>query len=172
MHERKLFESLQRFPNILSAATRSISPEDRLWKPASGNWSIHEIVCHLADEEDFDFPVRLKLTLDLSNVAWPPVDPVGWAIERDYQSMSFDEQLQRFLAIRAESLAWLASLDNPSWEHAYQHPKLGPVRAGDLLAAWAAHDWLHLRQISKRCFEMIERDGLPFVTAYAGEWGA
>jgi hypothetical protein len=56
------------------------------------------------------------------------------------------------------------------WSVAYQHPKVGPIRAGDLLTGWAAHDALHLRQISKRLFQLAERDGAGFTSRYAGEW--
>ena len=51
-------------------------------------------------------------------------------------------------------------------------PKIGPIRAGDLLASWAAHDMLHLRQIAKRKFELIQQAGGEFTTDYAGPWGA
>jgi hypothetical protein len=51
------------------------------------------------------------------------------------------------------------------------HPKVGATAAGDVMASWAAHDALHLRQIAKRLWELAGRDGAPFRTGYAGEWG-
>ena len=48
---------------------------------------------------------------------------------------------------------------------------LGGLSAGDLLASWAAHDWLHLRQIAKRRHELTARDAGKFSIAYAGRWG-
>ncbi|NUP91044.1 MAG: DinB family protein, partial [Candidatus Sumerlaeia bacterium] len=51
----------------------------------------------------------------------------------------------------------------------HRHPKAGPLRAGDLLAAWAAHDALHLRQIAKRLLDLARRDAGGFKTDYAGD---
>ncbi|MBK7403801.1 MAG: hypothetical protein IPJ41_04000 [Phycisphaerales bacterium] len=64
------------------------------------------------------------------------------------------------------------SLAKVDWNRAYHHPKLGSLRAGDLLAAWAAHDALHLRQIAKRMHELASHDAPGFDAAYAGEWRA
>jgi hypothetical protein len=42
------------------------------------------------------------------------------------------------------------------------------MRAGDLLASWAAHDARHLEQIAKRLHGLAARDGTPYSVAYAG----
>jgi hypothetical protein len=39
-----------------------------------------------------------------------------------------------------------------------------------LLASWAAHDALHLRQIARRLHGLAARDAGPYGVAYAGEW--
>ena len=172
MFVKKLVDSLERFGRMLPIIVNDIGDDDRKWKPPSGNWSIHEIVCHLADEEEFDFPVRTRSTLEKPQQPWPKIDPEGWAIERDYLGLTFEEQLSRFLFERNRSMEWLKSLENSDWNQAYEHPEFGPFRAGDILAAWAAHDWLHLRQISKRLYEIAGRDGQPFSNRYAGDWTA
>ncbi len=172
MNFARLVSSLERFSDVLKAAVAGISEEDARWKPTDGGWSILEVVCHLGDEEELDFRRRLKLTLTDPTQPWPPNDPVAWAVEHRYNEGHLDEALARFLAERKESIGWLRSLDNPDWTQAYQHPKVGPVPAGDLLASWAAHDYLHLRQIAKRLYEMTIRDASEFDTAYAGEWVA
>ena len=55
------------------------------------------------------------------------------------------------------------------WAVAKTHPK-GDLSAGDLLASWAAHDLLHLRQIAKRLHGMLDTLGDPFTVGYAGTW--
>jgi hypothetical protein len=35
-----------------------------------------------------------------------------------------------------------------------------------------AHDYLHLRQIAKRMYQMAGRDAGEYSTRYAGEWRA
>jgi len=155
----------------LDALIAGISDADARWKPPSGAWSICEIICHLLDEERDDFGARVRATLEDPSRAWPPIDPEGWAILRRYNERDWKAQLAELRAARRESLAWLRAHESADWTNAHAHPSLGTIRAGDLLAAWAAHDLLHLRQLTKRRFELLGRDTEPFSTRYAGEWG-
>ena len=172
MNAQRLIDSLERFAGILPAAVRDVSSEDARWKPADGAWSILEVVSHLADEEVEDFRGRLERTLRDPAEPWPPNDPEQWAIERRYNEGDLVETSARFVAERRASVEWLRGLDGPDWSRAHVHPKWGPIRAGDILASWAAHDALHLRQIAKRMFQMARRDGGEFTTDYAGDWKA
>jgi hypothetical protein len=168
----RLIDSLERFAGILPATVRDVAGDDARWRPPEGTWSILEIVTHLADEEVEDFRTRVELTLRDPTAPWPPIDPVGWAIERRYNEGDPAEALARFISERRASLEWLRTLNGPDWSTTYHHPKAGPIRAGDLLAAWSAHDALHLRQIAKRMFQLARRDGGEYTTNYAGEWTA
>ncbi len=128
----------------------------------------------MGDEEVDDFRTRLRNTLEDPSRAWPPIDPEGWARDRNYVEDNLPEAVERFCAERSTSMRWLRTLGDPSrvdWARAHAHPKFGPISAGDLLASWAAHDALHFRQISKRLFELTQRDAAPAGTKYAGEWG-
>ena len=170
MNPQMCIESLERFPRILKSLVDGISAEEWTRKPASENWSILEIVCHLRDEEREDFRKRLECTLAEPIQSWPPIDPAGAAISRNYQQQSPQTALQEFCDERQASLRWLRSLHDVNWHRAYQHPKIGPMPAGDLLAAWAAHDLLHVRQITKRLFESLQQTAQPFKIDYAGSW--
>jgi hypothetical protein len=168
----KLLDSLERFGRSLPALVEGIAEDDSRWKPPDGAWSILEIVCHLADEEESDFRSRLRLTLTDPALSWPPIDPEGWAVDRRYNERKLEDEAQRFVMLRTESLVWLRALDRPAWQRAYHHPQHGPIRAGDLLAAWVAHDCLHVRQIAKRLYQLAARDAGAFSLRYAGEWKA
>ena len=171
MNNQSLIDSLQRFADILPAVVNGISVEDARWKPADGVWSILEIVTHMADEEVEDFPARLRSTLTDPTQQWNPIDPEGWAVARRYNDGDLSEQVQRFVSLRGESINWLRGLSDPKRSNTFAHPK-GDISAGDLLASWAAHDALHLRQIAKRLFQMTQRDAGGYSTAYAGSWTA
>ena len=161
--------SLKRFQTVLPALLNGLSEEQLRWKPESGNWSILEIVCHLADEEVEDFRQRVKLTLESPGSDWPPIDPEGVAVSRKYNQQDFAETLQRFLDERAKSVEWLESLpENTDWNRSYEHPT-GTLRAGDVLSGWVAHDHLHTRQIAKRLYEMTEQASRPYLTKYGGD---
>jgi hypothetical protein len=151
---------------------RGIPPEQARWKPPSGARSILEVVRHLGDEEVEDFRARLFSTLRDPKTPWPLTDPEGWARERRYNEKDLGAATARLVDERRRTIEMLRALKDPDWSAAYIHPRHGPVYAGELLASWPAHDALHLRQIAKRMWEMADRDGAPYITKYAGEWGA
>ena len=171
----ELHRYIRRFESFrvgLCAITEELTADEACFKPTPADWSILEIVCHLADEEVEDFRTRLQLTLEDPTRQWPPIDPEGWAVQRRYNQQDLDAAVARFAAARQESLAWLSSLDHPDWSRTHHHPKLGSMSAGDLLVSWAAHDALHLRQIAKRFHQLAERDSDGHSSAYAGSWGS
>jgi hypothetical protein len=61
-------------------------------------------------------------------------------------------------------------LDNPDLERFETHPIAGNFRAGDMLAAWVAHDILHLRQLIELKYFLLEDEIRPYSARYAGEW--
>ena len=166
----RLIAMLERNGGVLATAVEGVSPEDARWRPDDGAWSILEIVRHLVDEEQDDFRTRVEHTLRDPEAAWPPIDPEGWAAERRYNDDDLDEAVRTFRARRTESVRWLRALDDPDWSRTHTHPKFPPLRAGDVLVSWVAHDALHLRQIAKRLYQIIDRDGGDYSPAYAGRW--
>jgi len=168
----RLIDSLEHLGSTLVAAVQEVPEEDVRWKPADGAWSILEIVSHLGDEEVDDFRKRVESTLRNPSASWPPIDPEGWAVERNYNEGHLNDAIARFSSERADSVEWLRSQAKADWSQAYEHPKFGTIRAGDLLTSWAAHDALHLRQIAKRMFQLAQQNGGEFTTNYAGDWTA
>lgn len=167
----KLIDRIQRFAKTFPAVVRTFAPEDTKWKPDDQSWSVLEIVCHMADEEQEDFRTRVLSTLNDPEAEWPPIDPEGWAIAREYQSQDLDSQLSRWIAERDLSINQLQNLQSPDWSRAKIHPRFGPMTAIGLLAAWCAHDALHLRQLAKRMHQLAIRDANNDPTIqYAGQW--
>lgn len=158
------------YPAALRAIVALVSSEDARWRPGPEHWSILEVCCHLLDEEREDFRLRLRSTLEDPKRVWAPLDLTNVATLRDYNARDLGSTIDGFEKERADSIAWLRSLRDVDWSTAYVHPKVGPVRAGELMASWAAHDALHLRQISKRLYELATRDAPGTDAAYAGTW--
>jgi hypothetical protein len=147
----------------------SVSPEQGRWRPDAGSWSILEVVNHLYDEEQYDFRVRLDIILHHPERPWPKIDPQGWVTARDYNGQPLDESLQNFLRERTSSLDWLRSLESPNWEAMYT-TAWGQMQAGDMLAAWVAHDLLHMRQLVELHHAYTIAQLAPYNSRYAGEW--
>lgn len=153
----------------IRALVERITEEQARWKPDPASWSILEVLCHLGDEEREDFRIRIDYTLHRPDEHWPRVDPAGWVTQRQYNQQDLPESLDRFLAAREESLAWLRALSSPDWDATYQAP-WGPIAAGDLFAAWVAHDILHMRQLVELRWALTKADLEPRSVDYAGEW--
>jgi len=139
------------------------------WRPDPTSWSMLEVVCHLLDEERSDFRVRLDLTLHRPGEPWPGINPQGWVTERRYNEQDPEASLASFLQERDASLAWLRSLTSPNWAATYNAP-WGPIAAGDLMAAWVAHDLLHTRQLVELRWALTRTELEPYSVEYAGKW--
>ena len=156
--------SAKKIKNVL----QNVSDEQARWKPQPEKWSVLEVVNHLYDEEMNDFRVRINFTMYRPDEIWLPIDPTGWVQSHEYAKKDFKSSLKKFVNERHKSLKWLRTLHDPDWETIHQHPVIGPLAAGDLLAAWATHDYLHLRQLSDLQVRYLTMLASPFSTKYAG----
>lgn len=154
----------------IAGLVAGVPAEQARWRPAEDAWSLLEVIGHLWDEEREDFRVRLNLILHDPAAAWPPIDPKGWVTARDYNGRELAAALQSFLAERAASLAWLRGLTAPNWDATVHTPWGWSITAGDMLAAWAAHDMLHMRQLIELHWAHTAQLAAPRTTIYAGEW--
>lgn len=146
------------------------TPRDEyLWRYENGKWCLLEIICHLYDEEREDFRTRLQFAVESSKLLPPLIDPVNWVKSRDYISQDFTVVLNNFLEERKKSVNWLKSIDEISWDHKFQHPALGWVSASFFLTNWLAHDYLHLRQITRIKYWHLKISSDEELK-YAGEW--
>jgi len=149
--------------------TVGVSDEQARWKPDAEAWSLLEVINHLYDEEQLDFRVRLDHILHKPGVNPPPINPQGWVTERAYNQRQLGPSLDSFLRERESSLNWLRGLESPDWDATYTAP-WGSIRAGDMFAAWVAHDILHLRQLVELHFTWTKQQLQPYEVGYAGEW--
>ncbi len=169
MDIQNYIEHLSNNANAIHAMAQNVSDEQACWKPDAESWSLLEVINHLYDEEREDFRAHLQDVLQDPILPWSPIDPQGWVTERRYQERDFETSVESFLLERVASLAWLKSLDNPDWQAAYDLP-WGKLTAGDLLASWAAHDLLHLRQLNELRYAYLYQAAAPFSVKYAGDW--
>jgi len=152
---------------VIRDLVTGVSDAQARWKPGPERWSILEVVNHLHDEEREDFRFRFRHLLERPAEPSPPIDPPRWAVDRRYNERQLGPSVESFLAERRFSLAWLATLEDPDLDAA--SPATGRT-AGELLAAWVAHDLLHVRQITKLHYDYWAREVSPLRLGYAGEW--
>ena len=170
MHLDQIAAQLKAQADAIHALAVNVSAEQARWQPAADSWSLLEVINHLDDEERLDFRVRLDLLLHKPHEPWPPIDPEGWVVSRAYNQRDLQDSMARFMVARAESITWLGTLEDPNWESFAISPWGGTIRAGDMLAAWATHDLLHIRQLAELGRAWIVRQLTPYRVEYAGDW--
>jgi hypothetical protein len=163
-----LIQELANGAQVIRQLVSGFTPDEARFKPDPQSWSALEVICHLYDEEREDFRQRLDIILHRPGDPWPPIDPAGWVTQRGYNERDLEEMLESFLEERQRSLNWLRGL-SPNWESVYQAP-FGTVKAGDMFAAWVAHDGLHTRQLAELRRVRVENLTQPYDLQYAGDW--
>ncbi|MEZ5973794.1 MAG: DinB family protein [Planctomycetota bacterium] len=166
MNPDLLIGRLAIFAKGLHQLLGGLSDADARWRPPDGGWSILEIIGHLISEDRDDFRTRLESLLSDPSKPWPVLDPEAAIQEHGFNEADFKKALAQFEMERGRNVAWLRNLGSAVWTEAHDH-RGREIRGGDLLAAWACHDALHLRQIATRLEKMSERDAPGFSTAYA-----
>ncbi|HIF21480.1 MAG TPA: DinB family protein [Gemmatimonadetes bacterium] len=170
MQVHDIIERFRSNAEVFDALTRGVSEPQARWKPSPDEWSVLEVVNHLADEEVEDFRHRIDLTLHRPGEQWLPINPKAWAEDRQYNKRDLGESMERLLARRARSLRWLEGLDQPDWSLRYSHAPAGELRAGDVLTSWLAHDFLHVRQLNRLHRQYLAAELSDYSPDYAGPW--
>jgi hypothetical protein len=143
----------------------AVPEQQARWRPQPDRWSLLEVINHLYDEEREDFRARLDVALHHHDRTYPPIDPMGWIVERSYNERDMRESLGGFLTERDKSLRWLAGIAEPDWDATASGSNL---RAGDLLVSWVAHDFFHIHQIGRLHWDYLAAHSDPYAATYAG----
>jgi len=158
---------LARFPAILDSVVGGLAPARWRARPAPDEWAPVEIVCHLRDEEAEDFGARVRVILE-GGTRFTPIDPEGWATARRYHDADPTAALAGFREHRAASLAILAGATPEHFAESGESPSGLRFSGLDLLAAWVAHDGLHLRQLAGTLTREWADRWAPLRADYAG----
>ena len=165
----ELYQEMVNSTEIIRALIANVSQEEAQVKPSPEAWSILEVVCHLYDEEREDFREHLDFILHRQHEKWHSIDPQDWVTSRKYNEQHFIEMQMKFFEERGKSLDWLIDLSDADWETTYTSD-FGSVPAGEMFAAWVAHDNLHIRQLVELRHKHIEKITSPYDLQYAGDW--
>ena len=170
-----LYQELARGAVMIQTLVAGIPPEEARVKPSPEAWSMLEVVCHLLDEERYDFRKYLGKILEGSDQPRLQAFSPGQETARPHNERDLAKSLDEFLEERSRSLAWLKALTSPDWNLTITLT-FGPseeklrVTAGDMLVAWAAHDNLHMRQLVELRRERLVHLAEPYDAQYAGRW--
>jgi hypothetical protein len=158
---------LARLPGVLDGLLGDLDPDTWRARPAPAEWAPVEIICHLRDEEVEDFGARVRAVLD-GHTRFSPIDPERWAVERGYRDTDPRAALAALAERRAASVASLAAIAPDRLLGVVEHPAIGRLSGLDLLAAWVAHDRIHLAQLAATLARLWATRWAPLRSEYAG----
>lgn len=137
-------------PATLRALLGGLTEDWLLYQPAPGEWSPLTVLVHLIHNERTNWMPRARVILSEVQVRQFP--HFRQLPEEDrLEGAPVGQLLTQFADLRRESLSELQSLDlQPhDYERQAEHPVLGMVNLGQLLATWVVHDLNHLHQIAQ-----------------------
>ena len=143
---QRLIDQYAAGPARLRAALATVPPEALYWRPAPGEWSPHEVVCHCADSET-NAAARIRYVVAEAAPTIVGYDQDGWAKALLYDELPLDTALATVDAVRAHTAALIRRLPEQAWSRRGHHTESGPYGAEDWLAIYAEHLEAHARQI-------------------------
>ncbi|HZT99946.1 MAG TPA: DinB family protein [Ktedonobacteraceae bacterium] len=135
-------------PSRVAAAIEGLSEAAMHHKPQAEDWSIHEVIIHLADSETIGF-WRLRKTLAEEESTLAVYDEAAWANNLAYHSQNRTLALTLFSALRASTVALLRLLPPEAWERTSLHPERGRMSVYDIFNLYVEHGDVHLHQIQR-----------------------
>jgi hypothetical protein len=127
-------------------------------QPAPKEWSAFECLQHIIDTES-TFQYRLQAFLDGRDFPAFNPDTEGTKPKAAQTPAALAVE---FTHLREQSLRALERVTPADFERPARHPELGPVRLGQMLNEWAAHDLNHTVQAEQAMMQ-------PFILG-SGPW--
>jgi len=142
-----LLERFRRGPDLLAAVMTGAAGSDLLdFVPVPGEWSIRQVVCHIADAE-LVAGVRFRLVLAEDNPVLTAFDGEAWAANLDYKRRKVSPVIESFRRLRTENHELLKDLPPEVFERKGHHTERGPVTLYDMLLDITEHAENHASQI-------------------------
>ena len=123
------------------------------YKPAPNEWSIHEIILHLADSET-NAALRARLLAVEPGKTLMAYDQEKWAAGLNYHDQDVDDALKLVKFARRTTANWLKTLPEEVFKNSVVHPEYEtPFTFDKWLAIYSGHIPSHIEQI-KNNFEL------------------
>ena len=138
----------EQLPERIAAAIVDLDETQLQFVPAIGEWSVHEVVIHLADAEAVGY-WRIRRALAEQRSELPAYNEEAWASRLSYRIQDRTLALQLFTTLRASTAALLRLLPEEAWERVALHEERGELSVLDLFNTYVGHGEVHLEQIEQ-----------------------
>jgi hypothetical protein len=155
---------LERTPASLSALLTGLPTTWVQATEGAGTWSPYDVLGHLIHGERTDWIPRVRHIV--AGDTWPFETFDRMAQVTASQGKSLVELLATFAELRQKNVGALVGMNlaDADLELRGQHPELGEVTLGQLLATWVVHDLDHVAQIARTMAKVY--------TEAVGPWSA
>ena len=144
---REQIELYGRGFDLLTATLAEIPKEAWQFKPALAEWSIQEIIIHLADSEAIATQQARLMVAEPGGTVMA-YDPDAWATRLKYSEQDTDEALQLLKLPRLFTYRWFKSLPESAFGLSVAYPGYEePYTLDELVGIYAGHIPDHIEQI-------------------------
>jgi hypothetical protein len=135
-------------PKKLERLIRAVPVSKLRKRPAPDQWSVVEILAHLADTEIVG-GYRIRVILGAPGTPIPGFNQDAWVTSGHYSKRDPRKSLEQFRAFREANLALLKSITPAQWKHHGVHSERGVETVEHIARMFAGHDLNHIQQIQR-----------------------
>lgn len=144
--------------DLLTETLESIPKKMWKFKPAPTEWSVHEIIVHLADSET-NAALRARLLVAEPGHPVMAYDQDAWALKLNYHDRDVNDALKVVKFARKTTHELLKSLPNEIFANTIIHPEYDkPYTFTMWLTVYSEHIPGHIEQIKKN-YELWKQAG-------------
>ena len=144
-----MIEEYGRGFDLLAAALAEVPREAWEFKPAPGEWSIHEVIVHMADSESIG-ALRVRKMIAEPGSTLMTYEEAKWAETLNYQNQDADYALQIFKLTRQTTYRLLKTLPDQVFMQSAVHPEyVEPYTFENWLDTYTRHVSDHIKQLKK-----------------------
>ena len=133
--------------HMLVEVLKDIPREMWQFKPGQKEWSIHEVILHLADSES-NAALRARMLIVEPGGTLMAYDQDKWAADLNYHEQELEDALEVTRLARKTTYALLKKQPDEVFDHIAMHPEYTePYTFEDWLDIYSAHIPGHIEQI-------------------------
>lgn len=147
-HLKEPFARFKAGPMLLRVAVTGIDPSVLNRRPAGEDWSIRDIIIHLADTE-LVRATRIRMMIASENPPLEPIDEDLWKRKLHYLWRDPEGAISLFQQTRYSTAELLAQCYAETWLRTGNHPELGIMTVADQMVRGADHVDEHIEQVGR-----------------------
>lgn len=146
-------KEIEAFPDALKKTVMSLSSSQLNTLTLPGNWTVAQVVHHLADSH-MNALIRLKLALTEDKPVIKPYDESAWARLADGKSTDLSSSISILQGVHHRMATVFREMDEASAHRTFRHPEMNrEVPAFEIAYSYGWHGRHHLAHI-----ELLRRD--------------